>query len=322
VTGDRRDVDDSQLPDRLLASAGTGGRSPDEARAARLLAKMSPARELSPQAVARIQSRIAGSWLEPRRSLFARPVLVFGTLGLVAFLTAGAFAGRQLVSGFVRGPEIVALPHAPAAAAPTPVRHRAPAAAVEAPAVAPPAAEPPPPARRRARAPEKGGLAEESRVISAALELLHREHDARGALARLDEHDARFPGGELRREATMARIEALLMAGRSREALRLLDGSQPGRTPRDAEVLVLRGELRADAGRCAEAERDFSGALARTARGASAERALFGRASCRSRRGDTESARADLNAYLAAFPAGRFAAKARAALASAPSAAE
>ena len=42
--------------------------------------------------------------------------------------------------------------------------------------------------------------------------------------------------------------------------------------------------------------------------------ALYGRAACHARLGDVEEARSDLEAYVTRFPAGRYAARARAAL--------
>ena len=84
-----------------------------------------------------------------------------------------------------------------------------------------------------------------------------------------------------------------------------------------ASCSASRGELRADAGRCAEARADFDAVLSGDAPDDGVvERALYGRAACRERAGDREGARANLEAYLARFPAGRLRADpARAALA-------
>lgn len=210
-----------------------------------------------------------------------------------------------------RAPTLRALPRPPAfsISPPTsPSTSSPPPAPLESRGLAPPAAELPP-ARETA-------LAAESRLLGQALRRLRRENDAPGALAILDEHDRRFPGGTLASEARLARIEALIATGRFGESLSLLNGLDwsprgPGRGP-----LVARAELRAATGNLAEAERDFSAVLGGDrARDGLTERALWGRAMCRTARGDSTGARADLADYLVLFPAGRFAERARAALA-------
>jgi tetratricopeptide (TPR) repeat protein len=184
-------------------------------------------------------------------------------------------------------------------------------APTEPPATNPPAVEapavmaPPPPS----------ALAEESALLERALRVLRQENDPRGALALFDEHARRFASGPLSVEERVGRIEALLQLGQREQALALLDPmTLPSTGPR-RDMLVTRGELRAGAGRCAEALIDFGLALTSDERSdAAAERALYGRASCRARLGDAEGARADLTSYLTRFPSGRFAADARAAL--------
>jgi hypothetical protein len=142
--------------------------------------------------------------------------------------------------------------------------------------------------------------------LADALAHLHAEGDAKGALDLLAEHRRRFPHGALRSEARVAEVEALLSLDRRSDALRVLDGLDVGRMPRGAELGVLRAELRAQAGRCADAIADFD----RCARAGgcspeSEERALVGRASCRGKLGQTAAARADLERYLLRFPHGR-----------------
>jgi hypothetical protein len=60
---------------------------------------------------------------------------------------------------------------------------------------------------------------------------------------------------------------------------------------------------------------DFDQLLAPGAPGRPNERALYGRASCRLRAGDSGGARNDLQRYLAIYPHGRFHADVTAALA-------
>lgn len=158
-------------------------------------------------------------------------------------------------------------------------------------------------------------LSAESQLLSEALRLLRREDDPRGALALLLSHEERFPKGALRPEAQGAQVEALLRLGRRAEALRLLERLPVSGLPRADELRLLRGELRGEAGRCAEAVADFSAILDRPgAAGAAGERALYGRASCRARQGDKAGARADLVSYLSRYPSGKFSDEAREAL--------
>ena len=146
----------------------------------------------------------------------------------------------------------------------------------------------------------------EPRLLADALASLRAQGDAKGALALLAEYRRRFPRGTLRSEARVAEVEALLSLDRRAEALRVLDGLVIERLPRGTEAGLLRAELRAEAGRCAEAIADFDRcAAARNCSGELEERALFGRASCRGKLGQAAAARADLERYLLRFPHGR-----------------
>jgi tetratricopeptide (TPR) repeat protein len=143
----------------------------------------------------------------------------------------------------------------------------------------------------------------EARLLADALASLHVEGDAKAALELLAEHRKRFPRGVLRLEALTAEVEALLSLGWRSQALRVLDSMVGERSPRGHDLGVLRGELRAQAGRYRDAITDFDRCASDASCGAQLEeRALFGRASCHKKLGETAAARADLEAYLRRFP--------------------
>jgi Tetratricopeptide repeat len=161
--------------------------------------------------------------------------------------------------------------------------------------------------------PAPSRIAEESRLLTAALQFLRQQHDARSALSALDEYGKRFPNGTLAPEATLARIDALLELDDRVHALEILDRTQLTELPRARELAVLRGELRGAAGRCSQAVADLGSGLDGSG-DALEERALWGRASCRSRLGDSAGARSDLGQIISRFPQSNFASKARQAL--------
>jgi hypothetical protein len=161
-------------------------------------------------------------------------------------------------------------------------------------------------------------LREEAALLASALRRLREGNDAVGALALLDEHSRRFgDAGPLADEARATRIEAWLRSGDRASALATLETLTLRPWGRGRTLRAARADLLAEADRCAEALADFQAVLASdaTASDAIAERALFGRASCLARQGDSTAARADLERYLARFPDGAHAERARAALA-------
>ena len=142
------------------------------------------------------------------------------------------------------------------------------------------------------------------RLANALRELRVRRAPAR-ALAILDGAAGGLARGELAREATLVRVEALLALDRRAEALAILTSLPLSDGPGTLSLLLERGELRVDAGRCDEALRDFETIL-QTAPIESVDNgsALYGRALCRSRAGDTAGARSDLERYRRLFPDG------------------
>jgi tetratricopeptide (TPR) repeat protein len=150
------------------------------------------------------------------------------------------------------------------------------------------------------------GVTQEAGLLRQALSALRRDHDARRALALLDNYDWRFGQGALALEATSARAQALLQLGDNARALELLDRLPLWQERHTGELRVIRGELRSLSGRCQEALSDFDDVLRAGAGKATSEvaRALFGRASCRARTGDLAGAEQDRQRYLKEFPKG------------------
>ena len=194
---------------------------------------------------------------------------------------------------------------------PAPAKRRA---AVRVAILTAPTPPPAPGAAPEVAPPAPSAIAVEQALLGQAMRMLRDGHDARTALSLLTEHGERFPKGALSAEETMLRIEALLALGQRDEALAVLDRVPLASLPNRDEQLVVRGELRAANRRWREAKQDFDEELeahvlpAASARArAIEERALWGRASARSRLGDLDGARADLDLYLRYFPGGRFA---------------
>lgn len=185
--------------------------------------------------------------------------------------------------------------------------------AVKAPVPADPAPAPLPsaPARSSSSDPGPSTAALESELLQKALEKLRREHDGAGALRLLDDYRTRFPSGLLSLEAAVARVDALLLLGRRAEALQQLSRLPLARVGRRSELQLLRAELYAEQD-CRKALGDFDAVLAAAPPAALAERALYGRATCRLRLGDSVGGTADLQSYLSRFPSGRFAPQIRA----------
>jgi len=185
----------------------------------------------------------------------------------------------------------------------------------------PPRSEPPPPAPNpvagvepsgSGRGPRQPGRAPagETHLVAQAFQALRTDKDAEAALRVLDEWARRFPNGSLADEARVARVEALLVLGRTADALPLLlemrDSSGLTR-----DIQTVRAELLSERDRCAEAMPDFDDLLKAGLHDAADERALYGRAACDLRAGRTALGRQGLGLYLRAYPDGRFASAVR-----------
>ena len=215
-----------------------------------------------------------------------------------------ANAGDESPPADVPAPDVGAVPSAGPEGDP-PVASRAPAAkSVSGPPIQKVAvADPQPPSAPSVARAAPTAASEEIQALEQAVGLLRAKHDAPAALAALDDYIARFPRGVLAREAGAARIDALLMLDRSDEALRALEALPLDAHRRSTELQLIRGELRARTD-CGRAEADFDAVLARVRTAGLEERALYGRAACRSARGDTGGAAEDLRRYVERFPKG------------------
>jgi hypothetical protein len=322
-----RKSDPLEAPARLATQPSSGDATLD--RAARLLQQLQAPPVMHPAVEARIDRSLAE--LPPATRRPARwPVLVTG----VVVLLAGGAAVAKYNPEPVRRLMAIILP-SPRPAPPA-VRRRAPAPApvvVSPPTPArevavssgapvvvsarpvrprPRVAMAPPPAPALVPPSAPSALADESALLGRALAQLRREGNPAAALATLDEYEGRFPRGTMSFDAVAARVEALLKLGRTDAALERLEAVAPAVLAKSPALRVVRGELRARAGRLAAAVADFDGELERgPGRGDVFERALYGRGSCRARQGDVGGARQDLERYLQSFPQGRFAAEAR-----------
>lgn len=278
---------------------------------------------LPPSALAAVGRRLArGRVPVRRRSLTAAPL----ALVVLSAGASAAFAHWALPASWSVQRLLAPTPSAAASAPPTrsrPAASKPPVDAVQAPsehdatsspAVVEPARVPvapahAPPSVRPDDSATPSAIAIESELLQRALSALRRDRNATTALQLLDDYQARYPRGVLALEAAVARIDALLLAGRRAEALERLARLPLERVGRRSELQLVRAELYSERD-CAKASADFSAVLAADAGGPLAERALYGRAQCRLRQADP-AATADLRTYLARYPNGRFAATVR-----------
>ena len=151
---------------------------------------------------------------------------------------------------------------------------------------------------------------DEAALLESALVRLRQLRDGAGALAVLDEHRRLFPAGAYAREAALARVDALLVLGRTGEALATLETLNLQAGGREGELRLIRGELRARTN-CPRALEDFIALQDAVLPEALTERVLYGRVVCEARLGQRERLERAARAYLLAFPSGRFAAEVR-----------
>jgi hypothetical protein len=142
----------------------------------------------------------------------------------------------------------------------------------------------------------------EHELLADAERALLRSHSSLTALSVLDDHGRRFPHGQLQQEAAVLRLKALASLGRDSEALAVLEQLDVDQTPSNAELRVVRGELRIRAGACHAALPDFNHIIDSEVQADLKARALLGRGTCRIRLGDREGARRDFFRVADEFP--------------------
>lgn len=152
----------------------------------------------------------------------------------------------------------------------------------------------------------------EAEIVATAIRQLHAGAAA-DALASLEKYWMQHPGGELAAEAETTAIEALMQLRRNDDALARLDAIVLDGRLNAPRLAMIRGELRAERGRCHEALADFARAIIDGDPDV-ANRAHYDRGVCRARTGDVGGAREDFSQYLAAAPNGPLAESARRAL--------
>jgi TolA-binding protein len=143
----------------------------------------------------------------------------------------------------------------------------------------------------------------EGAMLTRALRALREDKNATAALATLDEYVRDYPLGRLLHEAAVARLEALMFAGRREEALAALEGKLPALEP------LGRSELVSCEASCARAG---LGSLQRTTtsrpthggKDEIAARALLDLARMQQLLGDQAGAEENLRRYVSEFPSG------------------
>lgn len=301
--------DDSSSPE--LSRLSSGASDPALARLGELVRDVPKPAALQEAALERVLRRLTRpavpkGGFAPRRLAVLVAVLALATAAVGRYALTRADAPATAPRSTVVAPRAVAsvAPRAPVrapVASPAPMEAPEPVPAVP-PRAAPSSAEPPVTPESR--------LAAEAKALEPAIGSLRRDRDAARALTLLGRYEAEFPHGVLSLEARVLRVDALLALGRSKEALAALDGLPLERVGRGTELRLVRAELRA-AGDCRSALPDFDRVLSAGATGAMEERALRGRALCRTSQGDAAGAKSDAVRYLDKYPAGRFAAELR-----------
>jgi tetratricopeptide (TPR) repeat protein len=212
-------------------------------------------------------------------------------------------AENELVSAGVSQRE-ADVPGAPQLLAPAERPTPAPSAAPE-PTVERPLRRRHPPAPGAAPSMPVGSLDLETEQLARALHQLRVERKPVAALETLGNYKHRFPAGLLSREALLVELDANVALGRSSRALELIDDAlaSGGGQPRAAELELLHAAILVNLDRCEEARSSLDRRIEAGSGSARLDaRALYLRALCAAKAGDSTESRRDLEEYLRRFP--------------------
>ncbi len=156
--------------------------------------------------------------------------------------------------------------------------------------------------------PEASTAVEDERFLIDEAKRLMERGALEAALVSLDAYATQFStDGQLRHEALRLDVDVMTRLGRHESALEELDRVKLS-VPEHADLVVVRGELRAGSRRTREALADFDRVLsADKLERIVHERALSGKAFALLQSGRVSDAHETLRAYLERYPEGRFA---------------
>jgi hypothetical protein len=249
----------SERPSRLMDLADNrGGTDPDLKRVGALLGKVAPPAGLTAVQLLRVRERLDQSTrpavAQGRRARFSILVLA----GLSVLLASGVVAASR---GWMTWPRLTALLPEALVAQDQQMKAQAP--------------------RPPSSSPSRSAPNTESALLERAVVALRQMRDPVKALSLLDEYDVRFADGLLTQEAARLRIDALLLAQQTGNALERLNALALSEGARDLELRLIRGELRAAANDCSRGLVDFDAVLSQSADVSLRRRAIAGRTGCR-----------------------------------------
>ncbi len=164
-----------------------------------------------------------------------------------------------------------------------------------------------PPRRLANAAPRMIG---EYQLLSSAQKAARIEKNPSEALNLVEKYFKEFDNGQLRPEAVLLQLEALLTLGRTAEALNIAQSLDLRNAPSELPLRMIRAELRIQRKQCVQAQEDLQEVIARASSPDLLSRGLYGRGVCRSLAGDLDGARADLGRVADDYPTSAVAAQA------------
>jgi hypothetical protein len=284
-----------------------------ERNLSKLLRSMPEPEPLPELARRRVGIKLRGPSERSATFLLLRLIAAGAVIGVTGAAAAQWAAVRWLGANHSVATRYLRIRHDPPPLLPQPVLPRRPIKRQSPPPEAAPSPVPPSTGAFAPAPVQSSRLGMEAASLEAVLSALRGggPERAQRALSAVDRHLSSFPGGALELEARVARIDALLMLGRKKEARRELATLPIENVGRKNELRLIRAELRADDD-CRAALGDFDVLVELPLPSAWAERALFGRGACLLKVGQKAGADRDFARYLERFPHGRFAEQIRA----------